>query len=388
MIYHVFFSHSILQRMVFLDACISFSAGPVFGPTRETEGGEGGRGLWWEAGGEKGFGPPHVAQQGVEGGPNASSAWRGSSRRLAARARQRQWPRGQPSAGSTTGCRVPAQECTARTGRLLGFHCEAAGMLFSGPESSCSWPMTCCSSRATAWACGSSGSFSSLSRLLTFFFFFLQSSAAAGSLGNAILSSVILFLSFFEFPPWIQSEPLPAVPVGKAIPRWPCSRFLSQEFSTLHRTWLNAGGRSGLQATSARQLRRPILSGGSGWNVGIPGKSAAVCAGSLLRNAVPGAQSACRWGRPSRVMGLTKVASTAISAPCPRGRPDTRTSMARLSWGGWGRFIARRGALMCPRPPASRQLRATARSRGMKRIFLFEAWHQALHHARILPQST
>ena len=61
------------------------------------------------------------------------------------------------------------------------------------------------------------------------------------------------------------------------------------------------------------------------------------------------------------------MASMASCAPCHKGRPLTRTSIARASLGGEGRFMSRRNMLVRTRPPASRQILATARSKGMER---------------------
>ena len=76
----------------------------------------------------------------------------------------------------------------------------------------------------------------------------------------------------------------------------------------------------------------------------------------------PGSLAALGRGSPLRWMGLTKVASIAICAPCHSGTPLMRTSIARASGGGQRRFMFVR-----TRPPASRHILATARSRGMGR---------------------
>ena len=77
--------------------------------------------------------------------------------------------------------------------------------------------------------------------------------------------------------------------------------------------------------------------------------------------------SAASCGRPSRLTGLTSVASTASCALCQSGRPLQTTSMRRASWTGTSIFMAASATLHPTRAPASWQTRAMARSRGNAR---------------------
>ena len=81
-------------------------------------------------------------------------------------------------------------------------------------------------------------------------------------------------------------------------------------------------------------------------------------------SASPGRASAPGLACPSRRTGLTNVVSTAICAPCHRGRPLATTSILRPSVAGASRLRSRRAMLVATRAPASRQMRAAARSRG------------------------
>ena len=84
--------------------------------------------------------------------------------------------------------------------------------------------------------------------------------------------------------------------------------------------------------------------------------------------AVAGVVAAWGCAAPSRPTGLTRVASTASCAPCQRGRPCARISMARPSAGGGSRFMWARGTCMCTRAPASRRMRAKVLSIGTARV--------------------
>ena len=76
----------------------------------------------------------------------------------------------------------------------------------------------------------------------------------------------------------------------------------------------------------------------------------------------PGSLSAPKRALPSRLTGLTIVASTATWAPCQGGRPFATTSMRRPSAAGTSRFKSRRATFVATRAPASLQMRAAARS--------------------------
>ena len=90
---------------------------------------------------------------------------------------------------------------------------------------------------------------------------------------------------------------------------------------------------------------------------------------SFLRRAsvkaVPAYCPALRRGRPSLGRGETMVVSTASWAPPQIGRPFAITSMRRSSclW-MWSRFKFVNKVLMVTRAPASRHMRAAARSTG------------------------
>ena len=71
---------------------------------------------------------------------------------------------------------------------------------------------------------------------------------------------------------------------------------------------------------------------------------------------------------PFRPTGLTRVTSIASCAPCQRGRPCARISMARPSAGGGLRFMWARGTYMCTRALASRRMRAKVLSTGTARV--------------------
>ena len=81
--------------------------------------------------------------------------------------------------------------------------------------------------------------------------------------------------------------------------------------------------------------------------------------------AIPFTTCALGRGTPSRRMGLTSVVSTANWAPLNSGRPSTTTSTRLLSSTPptpWSK--SRRKTFVRTRPPASRQMRADAVSRG------------------------
>ena len=63
----------------------------------------------------------------------------------------------------------------------------------------------------------------------------------------------------------------------------------------------------------------------------------------------PGSLSAPGRALPSRLTGLTIVASTATWAPCQRGRPFATTSMRRPSAAGTSRFKSRRATFVATR---------------------------------------
>ena len=77
----------------------------------------------------------------------------------------------------------------------------------------------------------------------------------------------------------------------------------------------------------------------------------------------PGEEANKSGRRPSRVTGLTSVASTASCAPCQSGRPLQTTSMRRASWTGTSMFMAASATLRPIRAPASWQTQVMARSR-------------------------
>ena len=91
----------------------------------------------------------------------------------------------------------------------------------------------------------------------------------------------------------------------------------------------------------------------------------------------PGSLSAPGRALPSRLTGLTIVASTATWAPCQRGRPFATTSMRRPSAAGTSRFKSRRATFVATRAPASLQMRAAARSSGPARLASAPTWAQA-----------
>ena len=70
----------------------------------------------------------------------------------------------------------------------------------------------------------------------------------------------------------------------------------------------------------------------------------------------PGSLSAPGRALPSRLTGLTILASTATWAPCQRGRPLATTSMRRPSAAGTSRFKSRRATFVATRAPASLQM--------------------------------
>ena len=92
---------------------------------------------------------------------------------------------------------------------------------------------------------------------------------------------------------------------------------------------------------------------------------------------------ALRRGCPSRVRGETMVVSTASWAPPQTGRPFAITSMRRSSclW-MWSRFKSVSKVFVVTRAPASRQMRAAARSRGVLR---FRRIPDCAHAARWSP---
>ena len=108
---------------------------------------------------------------------------------------------------------------------------------------------------------------------------------------------------------------------------------------------------------------------------------------SFLRRAsvkaVPAYCPALRRGWPSLVRGETMVVSTASWAPPQMGRPFAITSMRRSSclW-MWSRFKSVSKVLVVTRAPASRHMRAAARSKGVLR---FRRIPDCTHAARWSP---
>ena len=108
---------------------------------------------------------------------------------------------------------------------------------------------------------------------------------------------------------------------------------------------------------------------------------------SFLRRAsvkaVPAYCPALRRGWPSLVRGETMVVSTASWAPPQMGRPFAITSIRRSSclW-MWSRFKSVSKVLVVTRAPASRHMRAAARSKGVLR---FRRIPDCAHAARWSP---
>ena len=101
-------------------------------------------------------------------------------------------------------------------------------------------------------------------------------------------------------------------------------------------------------------------------------------------NAVPAYCPALRRGCPSLVSGETMVVSTASWAPPQTGRPFAITSMRRsfCRW-MWSRFKSVSRVLVVTRAPASRHMRAVARS---KVVLRFRRIPDCAHAARWSPK--